>query len=71
MHEFPELDKYPEFMTTQDLVELGLWPAQDSVYQARRKGLSPDYIRIGKKVFYPKNAVRKFLQKSFVKCHSN
>ena len=43
-------EKFPEFMGSNDLVGLGLFPSNSSVYLARMRGQSPNYIKIGKKI---------------------
>jgi hypothetical protein len=57
-----KLDDLPEFITSQDLVDLGLYPSRDAVYLARARGHSPDFIKINRKVLYSKNAVKRFIQ---------
>jgi hypothetical protein len=54
----------PEFLTSGDLVSLGLYKCEDSVYAARRKGLSPDFIKFGKRILYPKDKVIEFKEKN-------
>lgn len=61
------LDKMPEFLSSHDLVGLGLFPSTDSVYFARRRGNSPDFIKMGRKVIYPKASVVKFLEECLQK----
>ena len=56
-------DQLPELFSTQNLVDLGFWPNQDAAYLARRKGHSPDYIKVGAKILYPKSSVITFIEK--------
>lgn len=56
-------DSLPEFLNSHDLVKLGLWPSDDAVYLARLRGLSPDFIKLGKKILYPKASVIEFIQR--------
>jgi hypothetical protein len=51
------LEKYPEFLSSNDLVNLGLFPSPDAVYLSRYRGSSPNYIKIKKKILYPKHFV--------------
>lgn len=53
---------FPEFLTSNDLVELGLYGSSDGVYLARLRGKSPDFIKMGRRVLYPKESVINFLQ---------
>lgn len=55
----------PDFLSTNDLVKLGLYPNKNSAYFARLKGLSPDYIRLGRKILYPQKSVIEFID-----CHT-
>lgn len=61
------LETYPEFLSSSDLVSLGLFGSPDLAYLARRKGNSPDYIKIGRKVLYPKPAVVEFIEQRLQK----
>lgn len=54
----------PEFLTSTHLVELGLYQNCAAVYLARKNGLSPSYIRLSRRVLYPKLAVIEFVEKN-------
>lgn len=56
-------DGMPDLLATQDLVSLGLYPSTDAAYLARIRGKSPDFLKIGRKVLYPKASVMDFLKK--------
>ena len=56
-------DQLPELLSTKDLVNLGFWPYQDAAFLARRKGNSPDFLRIGSKILYTKTSVFAFIEK--------
>jgi len=60
-----QLNALPAFLTSQDLVDLGLYATADCVYIARRRGNGPDFVRLGRKVLYPKSCIINFLQKRF------
>lgn len=62
-----QLEAYPKFLTSNDLVNLGLFRSSDLAYLARRKGKSPDYVKFGRKVLYPKSCVIDFIQTRFKK----
>ena len=51
----------PEFLTSADLIRLGLYTSTDACYFARKTGNSPDFIQIKRKVLYPRDGVIKFL----------
>lgn len=59
---FSKLNSLPDFITSHDLVELGLYSNPDAVYVARSRGNSPDFIKIGRLVKYPKAAVAEFIK---------
>jgi len=56
------LEKFPEFLSSHHLVELGIYPDVNATYQSRRKGIGPDYIKLGRRILYPKESVIEFLQ---------
>jgi len=60
----PKIDSFPELLTSHNLVELGLYPSVDAVYLARLRGHSPNYIKVGRKVLYPKHLVMDFIEKN-------
>lgn len=53
----------PELLSSHDLVDLGLFRSPTAAYLARLRGYSPDYIKIGNLVKYPKSKVLEFIQK--------
>lgn len=55
------LDSLPQFLSTKNLIDLGLYKNRDSAYIARLQGNSPDYIKFGRKILYPKQSVLTFL----------
>ena len=55
------LEQYPLFLSSQDLVELGIYSSLDAVYLARVRSNSPKYIKLKHKILYPKAAVIEFL----------
>ena len=46
------LNKLPEFLTTQHLVDLGLYPNRSSVHLARSRKQAPNCMKIGKKIVF-------------------
>ena len=56
-----KLDSMPEFLSSLDLVSLGLFRNPDATYLARLRGNSPDYIKVGRRIFYPKSRVIEFI----------
>ena len=55
------LEKYPEFLSSEHLVQLGIYKSTDAAYQARVHGHSPQYIKMKHKILYPRQAVIDFL----------
>ncbi len=51
----------PEYLSTQHLIQLGIYPSIDAAYQARIQGYSPPYIKLRHKILYQKQAVIEFL----------
>lgn len=52
----------PPFLSSRHLVELGLFPSLDAVYLARIRGHSPDFIKLKRKVLYPRDCVLQFIE---------
>ena len=60
------IEKLPqEFLTPKEIVDLGLYTSLDSLYSARYYGVSPDYIKVNRKIIYPKVAVIEFIKQNF------
>ena len=56
------LEQMPELMESCDLVELGLYSSINTAYLARVQGRGPSYVKMDRKVLYPKAAVLDFLK---------
>jgi hypothetical protein len=57
------LAKYPDLLSTNDLLRLGLYPTNKAAYFARRRKISsPPFIMVGKRVFYPRDQLLRFLE---------
>ncbi len=56
-----KISSFPEFLTSQNLVELGLYSNINSVYLARVKKTGPQHFKLGRKVLYPKTQVVEFI----------
>ena len=65
--QLPSVDEKREFLTSGDLVDLGLFPSINAVYSARKRGVSPDFVKIGAKVLYPRSCVFEFVKSCFKK----
>ena len=61
------LDSLPELLSSNDLVQMGLFSSVDQAYLARIRGKSPDFIKFKRKVLYPKESVVEFIKKHFHK----
>lgn len=53
---------WPDFLSSSDLVELGLYKNPEAVYYARISGQSPDFIKMARRVLYIKSSVISFLE---------
>ena len=54
------LAEMPAFMTPADLVELGLFKDTQAAYYARIRGYAPEFVRIGRKIRYSKEAIKRW-----------
>lgn len=59
---FKTLEAAADFLTSDDLVTLGLYKSRNSIYFARSKGIGPDFIKLGRRILYPKNSVLVFVK---------
>jgi len=59
---FSTLDSLPPLLTSQHLVDIGLYPNKDASYVARINGQSPPFIKLERKILYPKEGVIEFLE---------
>ncbi len=59
---FEKFKTLPEFLCAKNLMDLGLYTTQKSLYFARLRGNSPNFVKIGKRILYPKASVIKFLE---------
>ena len=57
-----KLNHMSEFLSSQDLVDLGIYKSIDSAYLARMRSNSPSFIKLKHRVLYPKQAVIEFLE---------
>ena len=58
----PSINQMPEYLSTQHLIQLGIYPSIDAAYQARISGYSPDFIKLRHKILYSKSTVIEFLE---------
>jgi hypothetical protein len=56
-----KLDTMPELLSSHDLVTLGLFCSTNAAYLARLRGHSPDFIKVGGLVKYPKVKIVEFI----------
>lgn len=61
----------PEFLNSQHLVELGLYSSVDAAYLARVRGHSPHFLKLKRKVLYPKSSVIEFIEQSMERRNSS
>jgi len=57
------LKDLPRFLSSADLVEIGLYKTQKSVHMARSRGVGPDCMHIGAKLLYPRESIIRFVCK--------
>jgi hypothetical protein len=57
------LDELPDFIGSEDLVNLGLFRSLASVHLAKSKGETPEHFKIGRKLVFPKESVKSFVKK--------
>ncbi|MFA6263717.1 MAG: hypothetical protein WCW33_04175 [Candidatus Babeliales bacterium] len=58
-----DLASFPAFLSSNDLVNMGLFSSLEATYEARRKGKSPDFIKIRRKILYPRECVLAFIER--------
>jgi hypothetical protein len=56
-----KLDSMPELLSSHDLVTLGLYRSTTAAYMVRLRGHSPDFIKVGGLVKYPKAKIVEFI----------
>lgn len=61
-----QLKDMPELLSSKDLVKIGMFRNSDAAYLARLRGHSPDYIKIGGLVKYPKTNVIAFINSRII-----
>lgn len=54
----------PDLLKTTDLVKLGYIKYIQDVHALRHRGACPPYFRVGKRVFYPKEGVIKWIKEN-------
>lgn len=57
------LDAYPPMLTTNDLLELGIFNSISGAAIMRYRGNGPKCVKIGRYVLYPKENILDFLHK--------
>ncbi len=60
---FSNLEKFPDFLSCHDLVTLGLFINSEAAYLARLRGNSPDWLKLGRKILYPKQSIIDFIDR--------
>ena len=56
------LNDMPEFLSTKDLVDLGIFASESSAYAARKRGYGPIFIKCNHAVLYQRAVVIKWLE---------
>jgi hypothetical protein len=60
------MEEMPAFLTSKDLVALGVFKTKDCSYHARRNKCSPPYIKLNHKILYPKQGLIEWLEERTV-----
>lgn len=61
------LEEYPKFLSSQDLIDLGIYKSIDSCYMSRVRLEGPQWIKLGRKILYSKNLLVEFLTSRMMK----
>jgi len=64
---FNVFQSLPVFLSTNDLIKLGIYANKNSAYSARSRGKSPDHIKFGRKILYSRETVIEFISRHIVK----
>jgi len=59
---FSNFDSLPALLSTHDLINLGLYASIDAAYVARIRGQSPAFLKLTRKILYPKQSVIEFIE---------
>ena len=65
------LEKLPEFLTSEHLVQLGLYKSIDAAYQARMNGHGPKFLKLKHLILYPKSSLLEFIEKRMREANSS
>jgi hypothetical protein len=57
---FQNYESLPELLSSSDLVKLGLFENEGTAFLARHRGVSPPYVKFGRRVLYPKKLLMDF-----------
>lgn len=52
----------PMFATTNDLIDMGLFTDHSVAAKIRHSKTGPEWIRLGRKILYPKDSVIRFVR---------
>lgn len=54
--------RLPDLCRPEHLVKMGIFKYRQSADLARREGKGPDFFKIGRKIFYPRDGIVKWLK---------
>lgn len=60
-----KLDAFSDLLNVDDIISIGLFSHKNEAYRARKNGCSPSYLKMSRKILYPKDAVRAFILERF------
>ena len=58
----------PDLCPVAKLIELGIFTSEQAAYNARKEGYGPSYIKIGRRILYPKTDLLNYLQGHYYEC---
>ena len=57
------MEEMPAFMSTRDLIELGIFSSIGAAFESRKHKRGPDYIKMQHKILYKKQVVIEWMDK--------
>lgn len=63
-------ESLPALLSSNDLIKLGLYSSIDAAYVARIRGQSPTFLKLTRKILYPKQGVIEFIEQRMHKGES-
>jgi len=61
------LESFPPFLTTNDLITIGIYASADVAFRTRKFGKGPDYVKMNRLILYPKASLIEYLARHMKK----